>query len=551
MLEGVTSLVVDAEGRIKSIRSLLERNCAKGVNHVSWFVPGLSKTFLEENLELIRNKGMELYLPDREGKCLYISLSPLKSLLGNSGFIYIIIGMDKYVSDVFSRQHSFTMGMGFWRWDMNIGVWDISHWLEFKLTEGLEGTRMNLIDVLKRYISPEDLFGFQSLIKSTLSSGESKEMEMQITNMPHVSFSVRINRMAERLLGGYIKLVGFPNNVAKRKQEELGDNPPEKTETSRNIVTTDKKFLHVINEATTVAQTDITVLITGESGTGKELIAELIHELSDRAGKPMIKVNCAAIPGNLFESELFGHERGAFSGAYRKKIGKFELANGGTLLLDEIGELPLELQPKLLRALQEGEFNRLGGERTRTADVRIVAATNRDLEEMVLQRKFREDLYFRLNVYPIHNIPLREKKGDIPLLVQYFINRLNRKIGRNVKRVSAQMMEDLLAYDYPGNVRELENIVERAMVISKTDVLKTDKRLMPQKVSVPNQEKWMTFEQMERWHILGALQVCNCRISGPKGAAELLGLNPKTLESKMRRLGIERHDALKFDFDPT
>lgn len=242
-------------------------------------------------------------------------------------------------------------------------------------------------------------------------------------------------------------------------------------QSSTGIISRNKKYRKVLKTLEKVADTDATVLIQGETGTGKELLAQAIYQLSSRRKGPFIKVNCAAIPEELAGSELFGHEKGAFTGAFQRKIGRFELADGGTLFLDEIGELPILLQPKLLRVLQEGEFERLGSSQTLKVNVRLIVATNRDLAAMIRENKFREDLFYRLNVFPINNLPLRERKDDIPLLVKYFIEKFNQKMGRKVRQVSQKDMEALLAYDFPGNIRELENIIERAIIISKGENL--------------------------------------------------------------------------------
>lgn len=237
------------------------------------------------------------------------------------------------------------------------------------------------------------------------------------------------------------------------------------------IISQNRKYRKVLKQVEKVADTHATVLIQGETGTGKELLADAIHQLSDRRREPFVKVNCAAIPEHLAGSELFGHEKGAFTGAFQRKIGRFELADGGTLLLDEVGELPLHLQPKLLRVLQSGEFERLGGNKSIKVDVRLVAATNRDLKKMIREGTFREDLFFRLSVFPIYNLPLRERKDDIPLLVKFFIEKFNQKMGKQVKQVQRGDMEALSAYDFPGNIRELENIIERAVILSSGDEL--------------------------------------------------------------------------------
>lgn len=237
------------------------------------------------------------------------------------------------------------------------------------------------------------------------------------------------------------------------------------------IISRNRQYRKVLKQVEKVAGTDANVLIEGETGTGKELLAVAIHNLSQRRARPLIKVNCATITKELAESELFGHEKGAFTGAYQRKIGRFEVADKGTLFLDEIGELPLSLQPKLLRVLQEGEFERVGGRKTIKVDVRIIAATNRNLEDMIRENKFREDLYYRLSVFPLYNPPLRERKDDIPLLIKHFIDKFNRKMGKNIKQIPQEDMERLLKYDFPGNIRELENLIERAIILSKEETL--------------------------------------------------------------------------------
>ncbi len=296
-----------------------------------------------------------------------------------------------------------------------------------------------------------------------------------------------------------------------------------------------KKVLRKVEQ---VAATEATVLILGETGTGKELIARAVHGLSVRQGRPLVKVNCAALPDNLIESELFGHEKGAFTGAHARRVGRFELADGGTIFLDEIGDLPLGLQAKLLRVLQEGEFERLGSSTTRKVDVRVIAATNRDLESAMAQGDFREDLYYRLNVFPLKSPPLRERAGDIPLLVQHFINKHNAKLGKQIKRVPASAMAKLQAYPWPGNVRELENVIERAMILSDGGQLDLGDWLPGQRV--PGAPGIATLEALQRMHILRVLELTGGRVSGEKGAAKMLDINPKTLQSRMKKLGIER-----------
>jgi len=305
----------------------------------------------------------------------------------------------------------------------------------------------------------------------------------------------------------------------------------------------------VLDEVKIVAPTDSTVLILGETGTGKELIAQAIHNQSSRRDRPFVRVNCAAIPSGLLESELFGHERGAFTGAIARKIGRFELANGGTLFLDEIGDIPPELQPKLLRVLQEQEFERLGSTQTTRVNVRVVAATSRDLPQMVADREFRSDLYYRLNVFPVRLPALRERSEDIVLLMRHFVHLCSKRMNKRVEQVPQQAVQVLLTYAWPGNVRELQNFIERAVILSPGKVLRAPLAELKQSVArlddsdqgaVP---KAMTLKDAERDHILQALAQTNWVIGGPKGAAARLGLQRTTLISKMQRLGISRAKA--------
>jgi formate hydrogenlyase transcriptional activator len=287
----------------------------------------------------------------------------------------------------------------------------------------------------------------------------------------------------------------------------------------------------------TVAPSDSTVLLLGETGTGKELVARSIHDLSSRSQRSFIKVNCAAIPATLLESELFGHERGSFTGAVAQKAGRFEMAHHGTLFLDEIGEIPLELQPKLLRVLQEQEFERIGSNRTIRVDVRIIAATNRNLKQMVDEGKFRGDLYYRLLVFPLTIPPLRERREDIPQLIRFFTQKYAKKMNRVVEEIPSTALEALTAYHWPGNIRELQNMVERAVILSPGRVLHID---VPE--TAPNYGAALpNDEDAERERILAALRVSEGRVSGAGGAAERLGLKRTTLQARMKKLNIERH----------
>jgi formate hydrogenlyase transcriptional activator len=298
----------------------------------------------------------------------------------------------------------------------------------------------------------------------------------------------------------------------------------------------------VFEQVECVAPTDSTVLIQGETGTGKELIARAIHNISSRCGRSFVKLNCAAIPFDLLESELFGHEKGAFTGAIAQRIGRFEMADKGTLFLDEVGDIPQALQPKLLRVLQEQEFERLGSTRTRQVDVRLVAATNRDLTEMMKRGEFRSDLYYRLNIFPIRIPPLRERREDIPLLVQYFMQKYARRMGKRIETVPAATMQKLVDWSWPGNVRELQNMIERGVILSRGFVLEIPLTELEQSAipALGDNNGGATLEAFERDHILQALRHSGWVIGGPSGAAARLGLNRSTLNARMRKLEIRR-----------
>jgi formate hydrogenlyase transcriptional activator len=313
------------------------------------------------------------------------------------------------------------------------------------------------------------------------------------------------------------------------------------------IVGKSETLRRVLNEVETVAPTDSTVLIYGETGTGKELIARAVHNLSSRASSSFVKLNCAAIPTGLLESELFGHEKGAFTGAIAQRVGRFELAHRGTVFLDEIGEIPLELQPKLLRVLQEREFERLGSSRTLRTDARLIAATNRDLGAMVEAQKFRSDLYYRLNVFPVRVPTLRERPEDIPLLVRHFVQQFSRRTNRNIDTIPSETMTALVRYDWPGNIRELQNVIERAVILSKGPVLKVAADdLKPRTTSESDRDGGVesngnirdVLEDAERKQILSALEQTNWVVAGPNGAAARLGMKRSTLQSHMQKLGV-------------
>ena len=295
----------------------------------------------------------------------------------------------------------------------------------------------------------------------------------------------------------------------------------------------------VLEQVEQVAPTDSTVLIQGETGTGKELIARAVHNLSARCGRPFIKLNCAAIPFDLLESELFGHERGAFTGAIAQKVGRFELADKGTLFLDEVGDIPPGLQPKLLRVLQEQEFERLGSTRTHQVDVRLVAATNRNLLHMVKRNEFRSDLYYRLNVFPVSLPPLRERRDDIPALVEHFVEIYARRMGKQIEHIPAETMSALASYEWPGNIRELQNSIERSVILSTGAVLRPPLAELKRCAEVESTEA-ITLEEAEREHIHKTLEQTRWVVAGPNGAAARLGIKRSTLYFRMQKLGISR-----------
>jgi formate hydrogenlyase transcriptional activator len=341
-------------------------------------------------------------------------------------------------------------------------------------------------------------------------------------------------RAEERLQKAFSEIERLKQQLEKENlylREEIG-----LEQEHRGFVGKSDAIRNVLGRLEKVAGTESTVLVLGETGTGKELVACAIHNMSPRKGRALVKVNCGSLPTSLIESELFGRERGAFTGAMSRQMGRFEIADGSTIFLDEVGELPLEVQTKLLRVLEDGEFERLGSTRTIKVDIRIIAATNRDLPAAVRKGGFREDLYYRLNVFPISVPPLRDRRGDIPQLVWYFVREFEKKMGKTIEKIPEKYMRTLQEYPWPGNVRELRNLVERAMILAKGSALQLE--FEEARGSVTNEVR--TLEEIERRHIIDVMEETGWRVRGKDGAAEILGIKPTTLESRMQKLGIKR-----------
>ncbi|KAF5047962.1 Anaerobic nitric oxide reductase transcription regulator NorR [anaerobic digester metagenome] len=442
-------------------------------------------------------------------------------------------------------------------WELNLDTGEI--WATDKAREQLgfgPDQPMNLKEVMTR-ISPVDHALVLAKIEEARRSGDEATVRYRLAdNGSGQRWLVSRGRMAEvgperrRLLVGVTLDITESMEMQQRLQDKIREIEELKRQLEREneflrkeagaiieqgeVLGSSAKMREVMTQIAQVARTGSTVLLQGETGTGKGLIAQTIHRMSDRGSRPMVKFNCAALPGALVESELFGREKGAFTGALSKQRGRFELAHGSTLFLDEITEMSLETQAKLLRVLQDGEFERLGSPQTIKVDVRVIAATNRDLEAEVENGRFRRDLYYRLNIFPITVPPLRERPEDIPQLVWEFVTEFGERMGKKIRRIASRDMEVLQAYAWPGNVRELRNVIEHSLIVSSTETLQLQ-RLTSGPITM---EKGRSLEDMERQYILSVLKSTRNRIKGPRGAAEVLQMKPSTLYSRMRKLGI-------------
>jgi len=449
--------------------------------------------------------------------------------------------------------------------------WDLSsgeiYWSDetFRIFECEPAAKVSADLVVER-THPDDRAGLQQLVDRVSAGRNEFDYEHRLL-MPGGSVKyVRVVGRPSKNESGGVEFVGDVTDITQHKQaqeelqkalqeiKQLKDQLFEENVALREEIDKTSMFEEIVGESAAlrtvlarvakVAPTDSTVLVTGETGTGKELIARAIHKRSRRAARPFVSVNCAAIPPSLIASELFGHEKGAFTGAMQRRIGRFELADGGTIFLDEIGELPQETQISLLRVLQEREFERIGGAKAIRADVRVIAATNRDLGAAIDAGAFRRDLYYRLNVFPLEMPPLRERQDDIPLLVQYFINRYALKAGKKIRQIHGATLESLKSYAWPGNIRELQNVIERSMIVCETETFTVDESWLSQKPDQefePNSSLHKLSASQEKSTIEAALANAGGRVSGPSGAAARLGIPASTLDSKIKALRINKH----------
>lgn len=449
---------------------------------------------------------------------------------------YQTIGFDEFQMITKLKTHELQSHFEHVVADKNVMVYNGKDFQSICKTSGMKDTIAKYFDMASNLTLPVPLAGSkQTTFFFTFFSRKPLGF-----NEEHISLCERLQHPLANAVDNLLKDI---LSAPLLKQNEESILYPETSDSFNGIIGRSAPLLKVFDYITQVASADTTVLIMGESGTGKERIAESIHEMSGRKKGPMIKLNCAALPSNLIESELFGHEKGSFTGATERRVGRFEQANNGTLFLDEIGEMGLDMQSKLLRVLQEKEMERVGGSASIKVNVRIIAATNRNLEKEVAEGRFRLDLYYRINVFPIQLPPLRDRKEDLVLLVRHFIKQYNKKTGKNIKHVSDTALQSLMSYHWPGNIRELENLMERSILLSKTDVI--EEIPLPAVKDIKTQlqdEDWYikTIEENEREHILAVLNKCMGRIRGNGGAAEILGVPPTTLASKMKKLGIKR-----------
>ena len=447
-------------------------------------------------------------------------------------------------------------------WDWNILSETVFYSDRFREILGYSPAEFpGTIDSLRNRIHPEDTDAAWTAIQRHLKERIPFNIELRLRTKSGAYLWIFSRGQAIWDSGGKaVRMSGWIQDITERKQAELDlqaalsdiKQLKKHLEAERaylqeeikfeynyeNIIGQSDEIKYVLYKVEQIAASDTTVLVLGETGTGKELVARAIHSQSLRKDRALVKINCATLPANLIESELFGHEKGAFTGAHARQLGRFEVANGATIFLDEIGELPLELQPKLLRVIQDGEFERLGSSQTIKVDARVIAATNRHLEEEVRKGRFREDLWYRLNIFPITVPPLRERREDIPLLVDYFVGKISKRLGKFIESIPITVMNTLQGYHWPGNIRELENVLERAVINSSGPKLH-----LVDELKKPHKDLTMatkTLDDVERDYIVKVLEQTQWKVSGENGAAEILGLDRSTLRARMRKLGIQK-----------
>lgn len=449
---------------------------------------------------------------------------------------------------------------GIWDWDIQSNT--VSYSDSFRKIIGVTHDELpGKIDSLRRRLHPEDAAATWAAMERHLKERVPFNVEYRLrTNTGAYLWFLARGQAVWDSEGNAVRMSGWIQDITENKQQELSlkaafteiNGLKTKLEAERaylqdeikfrynheNIIGHSEALTYVLYKVEQIATTDTTVLILGETGTGKELVARAIHGLSLRKQQALIKINCATLPANLIESELFGHEKGAFTGAHVRQLGRFEVAHGATLFLDEIGELPIELQPKLLRVIQDGEFERLGSAHTVKVDVRVIAATNRNLEEEVKRGRFREDLWYRLNVFPITVPPLRERREDIPLLVEHFVKIISKRLGKTIENITTSLMNELQDYHWPGNIRELENVLERAVINSSGPKLHLVDDLKKPDRDLRRTDR--TLKEVEREYIIRVLEQTQWKVSGKNSAAEILDLDRSTLRARMQKLDIKK-----------
>ena len=445
-------------------------------------------------------------------------------------------------------------------WDWNILSDTVLYSDRFREILGVSREEFpGTIDSFRSRLHPEDVDAIWTAIERHLKERIPFIVEYRLrTNLDTYLWFLSRGQAIWDAAGNAVRMSGWIQDITERKQAELNlktalseiKELKDHLEAERaylqeeikleynyeNIIGQSDEINYVLYKVEQIASTDTSVLVLGETGTGKELVARAVHSLSPRKDRVLVKINCATLPANLIESELFGHEKGAFTGAHARQLGRFEVANGATLFLDEIGELPLELQPKLLRVIQDGEFERLGSSQTIKVDVRVIAATNRHLEAEVRRGRFREDLWYRLNVFPITVPPLRERREDISLLVDYFVDKISKRLGKSIESIPTTVMNTLQNYHWPGNVRELENVLERAVINSSGPKLHQVDELKKAHKDLTTAQK--TLDEVERDYLVRVLEQTHWKVSGKNGASEILGLDRSTLRARIRKLGI-------------